>query len=148
MNDEQILEAGGTEDDIKKYAEQNGANLSELDVLIESGIAEFDKEFNNLTQTMPPPYPPLFRNPAVLIKAFLTSFATKAHNNALESALEALPKEIKTGARDLLLQKRVITDVNIPTHEVAEMSYFYGEEGHNKCLEEARTKVSALKKEI
>lgn len=33
MNDEQILERGGTEEDIRKYAEENGANLTREDVL-------------------------------------------------------------------------------------------------------------------
>lgn len=33
MNDEQILERGGTEEDIKKYAEANGADLTEIDVI-------------------------------------------------------------------------------------------------------------------
>jgi Zn finger protein HypA/HybF involved in hydrogenase expression len=34
MNDEQILERGGDEEDIRKYAEQNGADLTEQDVKI------------------------------------------------------------------------------------------------------------------
>lgn len=33
MNDEQILEKGGTEDDIVKYAEQNGGNLTKEDFM-------------------------------------------------------------------------------------------------------------------
>lgn len=32
MNDEQILERGGTDRDVKEYAEQNGANLTREDV--------------------------------------------------------------------------------------------------------------------
>lgn len=35
MSDETILERGGTEEDIRKYAEQNGADLTEKDVYIE-----------------------------------------------------------------------------------------------------------------
>lgn len=44
MNDEQILERGGTEEDIKKYAEQNGANTPNS--LIERKIEDFDNEFS------------------------------------------------------------------------------------------------------
>jgi hypothetical protein len=35
MDDEQILERGGTEEDIKQYAKEHGADLTEEDVLIE-----------------------------------------------------------------------------------------------------------------
>lgn len=37
MNDDQILERGGTEEDIKSYAESNGANLTEKDFDYEKG---------------------------------------------------------------------------------------------------------------
>lgn len=104
MNDEQILEAGGTEEDIKKYAEQNGANLSELDILIESGIAEFDEEFKDTF--LDGPY---YRN-RDFIKAFIASLATNVHNAAIEATLEALPKPYLEVALDYDNQTQEVKD--------------------------------------
>jgi len=41
MDDETILARGGTEEDIKKYAEQNGADLDESDVIAEEMFNTF-----------------------------------------------------------------------------------------------------------
>lgn len=45
MNDEQIINKGGTEDDINKYAEHNGANLTEQDVRYDRIIKELREKF-------------------------------------------------------------------------------------------------------
>ena len=45
MDDQQIYNKGGTDEDIKQSAEQNGADLTRIDVLIDEKIEEFENRF-------------------------------------------------------------------------------------------------------
>lgn len=46
MNDEQIMQRGGDESDIEAYSEQNGANLTKLDVQIEQLREKYNEMWN------------------------------------------------------------------------------------------------------
>ena len=52
MNDDQIINKGGTEDDIEQYANQNGADLTKLDAFKDRLI----RKISNYIVNHPNPY--------------------------------------------------------------------------------------------
>ena len=84
MDDDQILNRGGSEREIIEYAEQNGANLNKED--FKEPQVDFDllialiEQFDNLTKLIPL-YESLFNNGKLFFKLLSTkpTFANKAY---------------------------------------------------------------------
>lgn len=53
MNDDQILQMGGDENDIERYAMEHGANLTEEDIVENDMLKEFDNFLKNHIKATP-----------------------------------------------------------------------------------------------
>jgi hypothetical protein len=54
MDDDRILEMGGTEEDIRRYAEHNGADLTKEDLDYEENCIPDDQEIAEMAESIPP----------------------------------------------------------------------------------------------
>lgn len=52
MDDDMILERGGTQEDIDEYARKNGADLTEADIIIDEQIRAAAKRTFNISERM------------------------------------------------------------------------------------------------
>lgn len=98
MNDEQIYQKGGTDEDIKAYAEQNGADLTKEDFtpmlsnkIYEATIETAERiviEYANITGR-DEQYRAIFRE-AVL--NYLKSFASRISQATVEEVINVIPE--------------------------------------------------------